>query len=332
MSDPLSQDIPKTYGALLLGALFASFLSGATTVQTIVYLKLYPEDHPFTKGLVTVIWILDVTHTALTWDGIWTYLISEFGDSNKIDTIPLAVSLTIIFTAILTILVHFYYVQRIFHLSKRNYLLCSPIVVLAVCRVCSACACSAEMIRLGTFTRFRSEFRWLFSLGLSLSSAVDVIITFTLLTLLFKSRSKSLSLNSVIDSLILYTFEIGSLTGFATIVSMICWLSVKNTLIFLGLHFIIAKLYANSFMASLNTRHQLRQAHARTNSATNAVRGINRPNGPSYQKDDHSSEIQLQRVEVNVEKNIQYDDDQPMTVQFMGGGKSATALVPRAVS
>ena len=28
-------------------------LSGATTVQTIVYLKLYPEDHPFTKGLVS---------------------------------------------------------------------------------------------------------------------------------------------------------------------------------------------------------------------------------------------------------------------------------------
>ncbi len=28
-------------------------LSGATTVQTIVYLKLYPEDHPFTKLLVS---------------------------------------------------------------------------------------------------------------------------------------------------------------------------------------------------------------------------------------------------------------------------------------
>lgn len=157
------------------------------------------------------------------------------------------------------------------------------------------------------------------------------------------------SLNSVIDSLILYTFEIGSLTGyvtsiwsvhqcfltaghsFATIVSMICvrtfpptsvshtligkkWLSVKNTLIFLGLHFIIAKRkltfvvegsrcwynlsirqLLHGFVSHirlsrtitydirrLNTRHQLRQAHARTNSATNAVRGINRPNGPSY--------------------------------------------------
>ncbi|KAF8346133.1 hypothetical protein F5887DRAFT_124163 [Amanita rubescens] len=331
MSNPLSRDIPKTFGALLLGALFGSFLSGATTVQTIVYLKLYPEDHPFTKGLVTVIWMLDVTHTALTWGGIWTYLISDFGDADKINTIPLAVSLTIIFTAILTILVHFYYVHRIFHLSRRKYWLCLPIVVLAVCRLCSACSTSAEMIRLGTFTRFKSEFRWLFSLGLSLSSAVDVIITLSLFTLLYMSRSKSLSLNNVIDSLILYTFEIGSLTGFATIVSMICWLAVKDTLIFMGLHFIIAKLYANSFLASLNTRHQLRQAHARTNSATNAIRGINKPSG-SQQSQQKGDDIQLQRVEVNVEKNIQYDDDAPVTVQFIGAHKSTTALVPRAAS
>jgi len=330
MSSPLSKDIPKTYGALLLGALFAAFLSGATTVQTIVYLKLYPEDRRLTKGLVTVIWILDVTHSALTWVGLWTYLISNFGDSSKIDTIPLPICLTIIFTAILTLLVHLYYVQRIFHLSKRKYWLCIPIVVLAVCRVCSACATSAEMIRLGTFTKFRSEVRWLFSLGLSLSSAVDVIITLSLFILLYMSRSKSLSLNSVIDSLILYTFEIGSLTGFATIVSMICWLAVKNTLIFMGLHFIIAKLYANSFMASLNTRHQLRKAHARTNSGTNVVKGINKPSVPSSPRGDQSSEIQLQRVEINVEKNIQYDDDAPMTVQFMGQSRSKTALIPRA--
>jgi len=92
MSNPLSRDIPKTFGALLLGGLFGSFLSGATTVQTIVYLKLYPEDHPFTKGLVTVIWALDVTHTALTWIGLWTYFISDFGDADKINTIPLAIS------------------------------------------------------------------------------------------------------------------------------------------------------------------------------------------------------------------------------------------------
>jgi len=328
-------DVPKTYGALLLGALFASFLSGATTVQTVVYLKLYPEDSSFTKGLVTVVWALDITHTALVWDGIWSYFIRDFGDASKINTIPLSISLTVIFTGILTLLVHSHYVIRIYRLSKRNLWICTPIVVLAVCRVCSACACSAEMIRFDTFPSFRARFRWLFSLGLALSSAVDVIITLTLFFFLYMSRSKSLSLDSVIDSLILYTFEIGSLTGFATIISMICWLAAEHSLIFLGLHFVIGKLYANSFMASLNTRHQLRQAHARSNS--DGVKVVHRafergPDYPSQPKD--TSDIQMQhRVEINVEKNIQYDEDQPMTVQFFNGsGKSSTAFASSETS
>jgi hypothetical protein len=187
-----SPDIPKTYGALLLGALFASFLSGATTVQTVVYLKLYPEDNTFTKGLVTVVWALDIIHTALVWNGIWSYFILDFGDSSKINTIPLSISLTIIFTAILTLLVHFHYVMRIYRLSKRNIWVCLPIVILAVCRVCSASVTSAEMIHWGTFPAFRARFRWLFSLGLALSSTVDVIITLSLFIFLYMSRSKSL--------------------------------------------------------------------------------------------------------------------------------------------
>jgi hypothetical protein len=53
---------------------------------------------------------------------------------------------------------------------------------------------------------------------------------------------------------------------------------------------------------------------------------------PSQPKD--TSDIQMQhRVEINVEKNIQYDEDQPMTVQFFNGsGKSSTAFASSETS
>lgn len=53
---------------------------------------------------------------------------------------------------------------------------------------------------------------------------------------------------------------------------------------------------------------------------------------PSQPKD--STDIQMQhRVEINVEKNIQYDEDQPMTVQFFNGsGKSSTAFASSETS
>ncbi|KAK7468296.1 hypothetical protein VKT23_002810 [Stygiomarasmius scandens] len=86
-----------------------------------------------------------------------------------------------------------------------------------------------------------------------------------MMLVLTQSRDKSLTsrLNAVIDSLILYSFENGAITTVATIVSMICWLGMDN-LVFLGLHFAISKLYANSVLAVFNYRVRLRRVHEPT--------------------------------------------------------------------
>ncbi|PFH47790.1 hypothetical protein AMATHDRAFT_151308 [Amanita thiersii Skay4041] len=280
-------NVPKTYGALLIGAFFASLLYGVSTVQSIVYFKLYPNDSNSSKllvrfsspiispfayvppGYTSVVRpasALDTVHTALIWVGMWSYLIDSFGDRSKIDTIPFYYALRIFLCGLQTSvfpLTH-YFDSCVPTVSKRNYWMTMPVLVLAICRLFFlwAVATTGEMIRIGSFTVFKTQFRWLFSLGLALSSAVDIEITLSLFILLWRSRSDSLSLTNVIDSLILYTFELGSLTCFATVISMICWLTMHNNLVFLGLHFVIGKLYANSLLASLNTRHELRRAHA----------------------------------------------------------------------
>jgi hypothetical protein len=176
-------------------------------------------------------------------------------------------------------------------------------------------------IRYGNFAVFRQHYEWLWSLGLALSTTVDVLITCSLFTLLWLSRSRSLSLNGVLDSLIVYTLELGSLTGFATIIAMICWLVYKNNLVFLGLYFVIAKLYANSMLASLNMRDGLRRTHAKNSSNPHAVQGKINSNGsqkklrgsPGEDSADHPSHT----VQVSVERSFDYDENPPMTKPIM---------------
>jgi len=187
------------------------------------------------------------------------------------------------------------------------------------------------MIRLKNFILFRHEFMWLWSLGLALSSTVDVLITCSLFILLWKSRSRSLSLNGVIDSLILYTLELGSLTAIATIIAMVLWLAQPHNMIFLGLYFAIAKLYCNSMLASLNTREELRRVHAKQSShhihqgpisprrqAFNLSGGSN--NGDSaqdYLVEDKSLPNPVHSVKVDVERSvdIEYDSVHPYACQ-----------------
>ncbi|KAG6839613.1 hypothetical protein C0991_000898, partial [Blastosporella zonata] len=82
-----SIDIPKTFGALLLGGLFAAILSGVVAVQIVVYFKLYPGDTLRLKSLVLFIWILDTFHTGFVWTALWQYLISYFGSPEKVELI-----------------------------------------------------------------------------------------------------------------------------------------------------------------------------------------------------------------------------------------------------
>ncbi|KAJ4470374.1 hypothetical protein C8J55DRAFT_436206 [Lentinula edodes] len=252
MSSGVDVDIPKTFGALLIGAVFASFLSGGITVQTLVYFKLYPSDGSNVKSLVRItrlVSLLDACHTALIWSSQWEYFIGLYGMAEKIDYISTLVRLLL--PAILRFLL------RLIRPFK---------VVIAILRLGTLCVHSPHhayplftfLIRLHyrSFIQFREHVRWLFTLGLALSSAVDVLITSSLFMLLRRSKMEGGRrvqgsflahwhsfpyLDGVIDTLILYTFETGSVTCAATIVSMICWISIPTQLIFMALHFIIGK-------------------------------------------------------------------------------------------
>ncbi|KIM82146.1 hypothetical protein PILCRDRAFT_820524 [Piloderma croceum F 1598] len=252
--------VENTYGALLLGAFLACWLSGIVTVQSFLYIKLYPSDATRTKLMVAVVWLLDTLHTCFVMSSIWNYLIPHFGDVPRVDFIPWTVAMSIAVTAILTIIVHCFLARRIYRLTKNDWRITSPILILAILRLGSACVTTAEMIRLKSFTEFARQFRWVFTLGLALSSAVDVLITVCLCYYLRSNRTGSLSMNDIIDSLVVYTFETGSLTCAGTVLSMVCWLTMPYIRLFLALHFMIAKLYANSLLATLNTRKTLRDS------------------------------------------------------------------------
>ncbi|KAF8888018.1 hypothetical protein BD779DRAFT_1672431 [Infundibulicybe gibba] len=297
--------IPATYGALLLGGLFAAVLSGLIAVQVVIYLKMYPEDSRRTRLIVLSVWTLDVCHTVCIWAALWDYIVDRFGEANGIDFIPWTMA-AMVFTAILTFLVHCFFAHRIFRLSKQNWALTIPIVILALLRLVSAAATTAEMIHTHSFSTFRLHFRWLFTLGLALSSAIDVIITGSLFFLLQKSRPDGARLNRVIDMLILYAFETGSLTCAGTIAAMLCWLASQNNLIFMGLHFVIGKLYANSLLVTLNTRQKLRLTNSKSGEFLPPILHLD-PRRSSSQKRPESSKGG--KLEINVERSIQYDMD-----------------------
>ncbi|KAJ4483009.1 hypothetical protein C8J55DRAFT_548943 [Lentinula edodes] len=267
-------DIRSTFGALLLGGLVAAILSGMIIAQGANYLKSNtdPSNIRFMVGVIVygyllfrlhailssfrICSLLDISHSVTICMGLWTWLIKLHEEEVAIFVVPLTISLSVVFTAFTTIIAHGFFAWRIFKLSKRNYWLIIPIAVPAILAFVFACISEAEMIRLDSFPQFRRCYPWALTVALALSSGVDAMITVMMMVLLKQSRAKSLSLNDVIDSLFVLTLENGAITSLAAIICIILWLTMEN-FVFLGLYFVIDKLYGNSILAVLNYRKHL---------------------------------------------------------------------------
>ncbi|THH28663.1 hypothetical protein EUX98_g5518 [Antrodiella citrinella] len=252
-------DVRDTLGATLIGAFLSAGLSGMLTLQIIFYFRIYAVDFSRNRIMVAILWVLDVVHISMACSATWTYLVTNRSDNAISDYIPWTIAVTVALTAIITFIVHCFFAHRVYSLSGKKLLLASPIVILAFGRLFAALVSTSQMIRLKSFEKFVDQYGWVFTVGLSLSVAVDVIITVSLLIILRRSRTGyGTTTDRIIDIIAVYTVETGMITAVTTVVSLICWVTMPHNLIFLALHFTISKLYANSALATLNTRRALR--------------------------------------------------------------------------
>ncbi|KAF7300462.1 hypothetical protein HMN09_00930100 [Mycena chlorophos] len=285
-------EVGLTLGPLLIGGSIALVLSGMVTVQSIVFYKLYPNEMRIRLGMVFLIWILDASHSVFIVAALFDYFIKYFGDFSRAGYIPWSIGLSVLVTAITTLIVHMYYAQKIFKSSGRNWWITAPVLVLAFLRLFAASVSTAEMIRLRRYSAFTEKYPGVVGLhhgpiafrrrghhhhlpplllppsiattdGFDTASILDLSV-FVLLNLLRRMAH-------VVDVLTIYTLENGLLTCLMVTASLICWVTMQHNLVFLGLHFVIGKLYANSCLISLNTRKALREMRWGQNDCDSAI-------------------------------------------------------------
>lgn len=259
MADMNIPHLRSTLGAVLVGSGFASILTGVVTTQTAYYFQSFPKDKAPMKLMVAVVWLLDLFHTIMIFTSNWSWLIEHFDDHNVADWIPSTLGITVVLTALITIIVHGFFAYRIYRLSKGNWFVVGPILVLALSRLGFASTTCAKMIIYKSFATFIDKASWVFTMGLVASSTLDVVVTACLLWYLDHSRTGFEGMDQIVNTLCRYTIENGLLTSVGIVISLGFWLGMKTNLVFMAIHFVLAKLYANSLLATLNNRRHMRE-------------------------------------------------------------------------
>jgi len=303
----MTHDVKDTLGAVLIGSGFAAALTGVVATQAVYYFRHYQDDKPLNKLMVAIVWFLDVLHTIMIFISDWSWLIAHFGDAGISNWIPWSLGVTVVLTAMVTIIVHAFFVFRIYGLSRGNWFVVGPILALAVIRLGLASTSCAKMLIYANFEDFVHNAAWVFTMGLVTSSVLDVITTSCLLWYLDGARTGFAGMDQIVNTLSLYAVENGLLTSVAIVTALGCWLGMRDNLVFMAIHFVVAKLYANSLLAALNSRRRVRE---RTR-ATSFSDGPQLAAAFSLRRgtvNKHSSHVGA--VQITVEKSFLRDDEE----------------------
>ncbi|KAL1949775.1 hypothetical protein VTO73DRAFT_8656 [Trametes versicolor] len=248
-------------GGLLIEVFVACVLYGVTTLQSFIYFQKYPNDAMSLKLLVGAVWTLETVHTGFCMLFLYEYLVEGFGDFAYFLHINWGIGVTVITSACIALCVQGYYVWRVWCVSSKSFAWTVAIAIPAVARVAFGVGSTILSYKYDDWLTFRDTKSSLITIsgGLGAAALVDVLVAVTLSYYLNKGRSAwHKESNSKINMILLYAVNTGAITGTASVLCVILFATQKQSLTFLGLVEIQAKLYSNSFLGSLNARAHIR--------------------------------------------------------------------------
>lgn len=257
--------LDDTFGSVLITIFIASILYGVTTLQTYIYSQRYPKDSLFLKAIVGTVWILETFHIAFCIMFIYVYLITHFGDTKYLQTnIHWSGGVTLAFGLTITVIVHGFYVYRVWIVTKGSIPLTGVVAFFAVARFGGNLGTIALSYIFNEWAVYRGHVISLILLciGLGSGAVVDVLTAAIMIYHIRKGKSGIRQSDNMANLIILYTINSGALTSLASTLIPIMFAADGNSLAYLGLVEIQSKLYSNTFLATLNARQYIRDKFA----------------------------------------------------------------------
>ncbi|KAI0072381.1 hypothetical protein K474DRAFT_1711632 [Panus rudis PR-1116 ss-1] len=230
-------------GAFVVTVCLSLILYGIVLAQSYYYM-LYSgkSDRSWLRYMVLVVFLLEILHTGLVINLVYEYM------------------LFVMVEMVIVALVQGFYLRRIFILSDHSIKLTAGTGFLLFLRISLGFATAALTYPLGEWSKFRQSIGPMItlSLGLGIAALVDALIAGILIYHIRRFQTDFKNTEDVIRALTIYIVNTGAITGVVSIAIILTYLLMADSLLFVGLSTVTAKLYSNSFLGTLNSRESLR--------------------------------------------------------------------------
>ncbi|PCH40184.1 hypothetical protein WOLCODRAFT_136713 [Wolfiporia cocos MD-104 SS10] len=254
----LAMDRNTTFGASFIGFGASCVLLGTLSTQMYTYFRRYPQDRPFYKMLVAALWLLEVVDTVFIAHAVYFYLITNWGNILVIAAHPQwSLILQVTLGATAGAIVKACFAMRVWRFSNCNVWVTGLILLLTISQLAMACVYTAEAFNIASLLTL-ADIKVVGSISLALGVVTDMVTAGALCYFLRNLRTGYSKDDSLVNSLTLYAVNTGVITSAISLTTLILYDIMPENFIFMGFYFVLSKLYANSFLATLNTRRVLR--------------------------------------------------------------------------
>ncbi|KAL5526905.1 hypothetical protein ACEPAF_8632 [Sanghuangporus sanghuang] len=246
-----------TFGSAYVGAMVMMILYGITCLQTYFFYIHYPNDDLFTKFLVLSIWSLDTFHAVLVSHAMYFYLVSNYNSPLALQDHTWSLCLSLGVNVLIACIVQTFFTHKIHGLSGRNWWLTGPTAFMILAHFESTVGFFIKR----AFYRL-PELKYIAALPFGIASVLsDIMITVALCYLLQNRKTSFRSTNELLNLLIIYAINRCLVVSILAVVEVIVFVLLPGTFWFLALDFVglfVGFCYANSLLATLNSRRSLR--------------------------------------------------------------------------
>ncbi|KAI0372343.1 hypothetical protein BV20DRAFT_114481 [Pilatotrama ljubarskyi] len=277
-SDFTGLELGDTFGAMLVSTIIVAALYGVTVLQSIHYYHTFPKDSRILKMTVAVVWVFDMITVMLDAHAVYYYLIVNYNNPSALTTevwsarvrydstpttrhaeIP-KVELVVTYTVVL--IVQIFFILRIYRLRPYGWYISIPILLglMAVASYALLATIGVRVFKDNSWGDVKTAMvnvpivaNWV------LGMAVDIGITVTLCWYLWSEkiyvRRKT---HRMLNRVIIFSVNRGAIAAVIQIMTLLTKFIWPQNLVWLAFHNALSKVYANSMLATLNSRAGLR--------------------------------------------------------------------------
>jgi len=259
-------------GAVEIATFLGLILFGVSLSQGYTFFRWSGEDRLSLKIMVSALLCLESFHSFTAAMAIYYDTVTRW-QTAEANSYP--ISTNVVLETLITLLVQCFFSLRIYRLSKKLSVSIACFS-LALLRFVGGVAISVENFldvpNKPNGISLVVRFSWLITSALTCGCAADILIAISMTYYLrkFASPTNLQSTTEVINRLIRFALQTGLLTSMTSLAVISCFQAMSN-MVWFSLYILLAKLYSNSLLVSLNARPRTKEVSDREKGPTSEL-------------------------------------------------------------